>query len=190
VASGFRFAGEGKSDLILFLHRLPHRICHLHHKIFLELLIYLFFGGVLGSSCKYENKRFLLFLYKPPGGVAASSFVVSFCFVLLGFVLFFSLALDADDADDDDAVAIKYHSTSQEEDTQSVDNSQFRRARPREKQSHTHSHGCAWISPGRELEIDDELQNMHGLKGGRRCCGFCSGVKNLASLQFGLVGRS
>jgi len=53
-------------------------------------LIDLFIGGVLGSSCKFENKRFLLFLYKPPAGVAASSFVVSFCFVLLGFVLFFS----------------------------------------------------------------------------------------------------
>jgi hypothetical protein len=102
-------------------------------------------------------------------------------------------AADDDDyADYDDAVVVKYYSTSQDEDTQSVDNSQFRRARPREKQSHTHthSHGCAWISPGRELEIDDELQSMHGLKGGRRCCGFCSGVKNLASLQFGLVGRS
>ncbi len=87
----------------------------------------------MGSSCKFENKRFLLFLYKPPAGVAASSFVVSFCFVLLGFVLFFFSALDADD---DDAVAVKYLSTSQEEDTQSVDNSQFRRARPREKHTH------------------------------------------------------
>ncbi len=140
MASGFRFAREGKSDLILLLHRLPHRICHLHHKIFLQLLVYLFFGGVLGSSCKFKNKRFLLFLYKPPGGVAASSFVVLFCFVLLGFVLFFFLALDADD---DDAVAVKYLSTSQEEDTQSVDNSQFRRARPREK--HTHTHTLAWV---------------------------------------------
>lgn len=137
MASGFRFAREGKSDLILPLHRLPHRICHLHPKIFLELLIDLFIGGVLGSSCKFENKRFLLFLYKPPAGVAASSFVVSFCFVLLGFVFFF-LALDADD---DDAVAVKYLSTSQEEDTQSVDNSQFRRARPREK----HTHTLAWV---------------------------------------------
>lgn len=139
MASGFRFAREGKSDLILPLHRLPHRICHLHPKIFLELLIDLFIGGVLGSSCKFENKRFLLFLYKPPAGVAASSFVVSFCFVLLGFGLFFFLALDADD--DDDAVALKYLSTSQEEDTQSVDNSQFRRARPREK----HTHTLAWV---------------------------------------------
>jgi hypothetical protein len=68
-------------------------------------LNFIFFGGVLGSSCKFENKRFFLFLYKPPAGVAASSFEVSFCFVLLGFVLFFFLALDADD---DDAVAAKY----------------------------------------------------------------------------------
>ncbi len=98
----------------------------------------------MGSSCKFENK-FLLFLYKPPAGVAASSFVVSFCFVLLGFVLLFFLALDADD-DDDDAVAVKYYSTWQEEDTQSVDNSQFRQARPREK--HTHTHTLAWVCLG------------------------------------------
>jgi hypothetical protein len=116
-------------------------------------LIYLFFGGVLGSSCKFENKRFLLFLYKPPAGVAASSFVVSFCFVLLGFVLFCFLALDADD-DDDDAVAAKYYSTSQEEDTQSVDNSQFRRARPREKQSRTQSRMGV---PGFHLEASSRL---------------------------------